>query len=79
MKKLQVLGTGCAKCQMLAENVAAAAKELGIEHELVKVTAVNEIASFGVMMTPALAVDGKVLFSGKAPSVEELKQILEGQ
>ena len=77
MKKLQVFGPGCAKCRDLAANVAAAAKELGIEHELVKVTAINDIAAAGVMMTPALAVDGKVLFSGKVPSVGELKKLLK--
>ena len=76
MKKVQVLGTGCPKCRKLAENAEAAAKALGIEYELVKVTDINEIVGFGVMMTPALAVDGRVLVSGKVPSVEELKGML---
>ena len=76
MKKIQILGTGCPKCKKLAENAEAAAKELGIEYQIEKVTDINEIMKFGVMMTPALAVDGKVKVVGKAVSVEELKEIL---
>lgn len=76
MKKLQILGTGCAKCQKLAENTRAAADELGIEYELVKVTDIKDIATFGVMMTPALAVDGTVKLVGKVPEPEELKKYL---
>ncbi len=76
MKKIQVLGTGCPKCKKFAENTEAAAKELGIDYELVKVTDINEIMSFGVMMTPALAVDGEIKLSGKVPSVEEIKEML---
>jgi small redox-active disulfide protein 2 len=76
MKKIQILGTGCPKCKKLAENAEAAAKELGIEHQIEKVTAINEIMRFGVMMTPALAIDGKVKIVGKVASVEELKEIL---
>ena len=76
MKKLQILGTGCPKCHKLAENVEAAAKALGIEYQLVKVTNINEIMKFGVMITPALAVDGKVKVSGKVPSPEEIKKLL---
>ena len=79
MKKLHILGTGCPKCKKLAENTEAAAKALGIEYDMVKVTDINEIMKFGVMMTPALAVDGKVKFSGKVPSVDELKKILEAK
>ena len=76
MVKLQILGTGCPKCNKLAENVEAAAKALGIEYELVKVTDINEIMSFGVMITPALAVDGRLAVVGKVPSVEDIKIIL---
>lgn len=76
MKKLQILGTGCPKCRKLAENARAAAEELGIEYELEKVTDINEIIGFGVMMTPALAVDGEVRLSGKAGSVDEIKGLL---
>ncbi len=76
MSKLQILGTGCPKCKALAENVEAAAKELGIEYELEKVTDINEIMKFGVMMTPALAVDGEVKVVGKVPPTEEIKEML---
>ena len=74
MKKIQILGTGCPKCKKLAEHAEAAAKELGIEYELVKVTDINEIMKFGVMMTPGLAVDGTVKSSGKVASSDEIKQ-----
>jgi small redox-active disulfide protein 2 len=74
--KIQILGTGCKKCQKLAENAEAAAQELQLDYELVKVTEMQEIAGFGVLMTPALAIDGQVKLSGKAPSVKELKRLL---
>ena len=77
MKKIQILGTGCPKCKKLAENAEAAARELGIEYELVKVTDINEIVNFGVMMTPALAVDGEVKSAGKVLSAEEVKGALD--
>lgn len=76
MIKIQVLGTGCPKCTKLAELADAAARELGVDYELVKVTDINEIMAFGVMMTPALAVDGQVKVTGKVPSAEELKGIM---
>jgi len=76
MKKLQILGTGCPKCKKLAENADAAAKALGIEYDVVKVTDINEIMKFGVMMTPALAVDGQVKVVGKVPSPDEIKKML---
>ncbi len=76
MKKLQILGTGCPKCKKLAEMTEAAAKQLGLEYELVKVTDINQITGFGVMMTPALAVDGKVKSVGKVPSVEDIKKLI---
>jgi len=76
MKKLQILGTGCPKCQKLAERTEQAAKELGIEYEIVKVTSIPEIMSFGVMMTPALAVDGVVKVAGRIPAVEEIKKMI---
>lgn len=77
MKKLQILGTGCPKCKKLADNTEAAVKELGVEYELEKVTDINQITSFGVMMTPALVVDGEVKLSGKVPSVAELKRVIQ--
>jgi small redox-active disulfide protein 2 len=74
--KIQILGTGCPKCKKLAAVAAAAASDLGLDHDLVKVTDINEITGFGVMMTPALAVDGEVKVAGKVPSVEEVKKML---
>ncbi len=76
MKKLQILGTGCPKCKKLAEITEAAAKDMGIEYEIEKVTDINEIMKFGVMMTPALAVDGSVKVVGKVPSPDEIKKML---
>jgi len=76
MKKLQILGTGCPKCKKLAANTEAAAKDLGIEYEIEKVTDINEIMNFGVMMTPALAIDGEVKVVGKVLSPEEIKKML---
>jgi len=76
MKKLQILGTGCPKCKKLAETTEQAAKEAGIEYELIKVTDINEIMNFGIMMTPALAVDGAVKAVGRVPSVEEIKKLI---
>lgn len=76
MKKLQILGTGCMKCNKLAEAAEEAAKSLGIEYQLEKVTDINQIMSFGVMMTPALVVDGEVKVVGKVPSPEEIKKML---
>ena len=76
MKQIAILGTGCPKCHKLAENTAAAVKALGLECEIRKVTEVTEIMTYGVMMTPALAVDGVVKVVGKVPNVEELKALL---
>lgn len=76
MKKLQILGTGCAKCKKLAEQTEEAAKSLGMEYQLEKVSDLQEIMKFGVMMTPALAVDGQVKVVGKVPSVDEIKKML---
>ena len=76
MKKLQILGTGCPKCKMLAELTETAAKDLSIEYEIEKVTDIIEIMKFGVMMTPALAVDGQVKVVGKVPSPDEIKKML---
>jgi small redox-active disulfide protein 2 len=76
MKKLQILGTGCPKCNDLAAKTEEAAKDLGIEYELVKVSDINDIMSFGVMMTPALAVDGEVKSTGKVPDLDEIKELI---
>ena len=76
MKTIQILGTGCAKCNRLAAAADAAARQIGIEYRLEKITDILRFAEFGVMLTPALAVDGKVLISGKVPSQDELKRML---
>ena len=74
--KLKILGTGCAKCKNLATATEQAAQALGVPYELEKITDLKQIMSFGVMVTPALVVDGKVKVSGKVPSVDELKKLL---
>lgn len=76
MKKIQILGTGCPKCKKLTENAEAAAKALGVEYTIEKVTGVNDIMKFGVMMTPALVVDGQVKVVGKVASPEEIQKML---
>jgi len=76
MKLLQVLGPGCPKCEQLSMNTAEAARQAGIEFRLEKVKDINAITSFGVMMTPALMVDGEVKSMGKILSVEEIKKML---
>ncbi len=75
--KIQILGTGCPKCKKLAENAETAAKGLGIEYSIEKVTQINDIMKMGVMMTPALAVDGKVKSSGKSLTVEQIQALLK--
>jgi small redox-active disulfide protein 2 len=74
--KIQILGTGCPKCKKLTETAEAAAKELGIEYELEKVTEIDKILAFGVMMTPGLVVNGEVKTVGKVPTIEEIKKML---
>lgn len=73
----QVMGPGCAKCNQLAENVESAATEVGVDYEIVKIADFNEMMKFGVMMTPALAIDGSVKCVGKVPSVDEIKAMLD--
>ena len=75
--KIQILGTGCPKCEQLAKATETAAKELGLDYNLEKITELEQIIAFGVMMTPALAIDGEVKFVGKIPTVKEIKKILE--
>ena len=76
MKKVQIYGTGCPKCQALATNVVAAARELDIEIELDKVTEIRDIAAAGVLMTPGLAIDGQIKSSGHLLSVHQVKKLL---
>jgi small redox-active disulfide protein 2 len=75
--KLQILGTGCAKCEALKQATEKAAQVLGVPYEIEKVTDLKQIMAFGVMTTPALVLDGKVKVSGKVPSVEEIKALLQ--
>lgn len=75
--KIQVLGTGCPKCQALEKNAKDAVAKLGLAAEVVKVSDLDEIMEMGVMMTPALAVDGEVKKVGKILTVEEIVSILE--
>jgi small redox-active disulfide protein 2 len=75
--KLQILGTGCAKCNALTQATKTAAQLLGLPYELEKVTDLKQIMAFGVMLTPALVVDGKVKVSGKVPAVDEIKTMLQ--
>ncbi|HOT47126.1 MAG TPA: thioredoxin family protein [Spirochaetota bacterium] len=77
MKKLEILGTGCPKCIKLEELTRKAASELGIEAEITKVKDINQIMNYGVMMTPALVVDGVVKVVGKVPSLEDIKKYLK--
>ncbi len=77
MKKIQILGTGCAKCQKLADNAKQAADNLGIDYDMEKVTDLNQIMGFGVMTTPGLVVDGKVLLTGKVPSPADIEKLLK--
>ncbi len=73
MKKLQILGTGCAKCHMLADHAEQAAKTLGLEYTIEKVTDIRDIVAFGVMTTPALVVDGEVKVAGRVPTADAIK------
>lgn len=74
--KIQILGSGCAKCYQLYQNAETAARELGLEFEMGKATSFQEIARMGVLTTPALAVDGKLKFAGKEGRPEEIRPLL---
>lgn len=74
--KIEILGTGCPKCTTLAANAEAAAKKLGVPYELSKVTAIKDIMQRGVMMTPAIAIDGQVKAAGKVLSEDEVTTLL---
>lgn len=75
--KIQILGTGCPKCKQLADHAQQAVDELGVEAQVEKVTNLNDILAFGVMVTPALVVDGQVKVTGKVPSVEDIKKLVQ--
>ena len=75
--EIQILGTGCPKCKQVEANAREAVKNLSIDATIEKITDINQIIDFGVTVTPALAVDGEVKFSGRIPSVEEIKDIIK--
>lgn len=77
--KIEIIGPGCARCEALAANAKAAADKLGIEYELCKVTDLNKMMNRGVMVTPALSVNGKMQVSGKVPSEAELTSLLTSE
>ena len=72
--KIKILGTGCPKCKKLSELVEEAVSELGVLVEIIKVTDINKIIDYGVMVTPALVIDGDVMVAGKIPEKEEIKR-----
>jgi len=76
VRTIAILGVGCPRCQAMAENAEAAARELGIELQMVRVTEIDEILQYDVLMTPALVLDGQVKVVGVVPSVEQVKQLL---
>ena len=76
MTKIHILGTGCPKCKKLTENAEKAANDLEGDYEIIKVTDINEIMKFGVMITPALTVENEVKSMGKVLSPEEIKKII---
>ncbi len=76
MRTLAILGVGCARCDALAENAEKAAQEMGLDYRLVRVSDVEKILEYDVLMTPALAIDGEVRIVGIVPSVEEIKRLL---
>ena len=76
MKDIEVLGTGCAKCKRLEKNVEKALKETGVKAKLIKVEDINKIIDRGIMMSPGLVIEGKVISTGKVPSVDEIKKRL---
>jgi len=77
--RIEVLGVGCPRCEALAANAEAAAKRLGIEYELVKVTDLARIAKYGVLVTPALVVDGRVRTSGTVAAENEIEEFLKSE
>jgi small redox-active disulfide protein 2 len=75
--KIQILGSGCAKCNQLKDNAETAARELGLAYEIEKITDFREIARMGALVTPALAIDGRLKLVGRVASPEELTPILQ--
>lgn len=77
MKKIEVLGTGCTKCKKLTKNVEKAVKQIGSKATVEKVENLDKIMEYGVMMTPALVVDGEVKVVGRVPGVDEIKKLIQ--
>lgn len=77
--KIEILGAGCPKCEKLAELAEQAVKELGIRAEIIKVTDIKEITNRGIMITPALSINGEIKCAGKIPNIEEIKNWLKTQ
>jgi small redox-active disulfide protein 2 len=77
MKKIEVLGMGCPKCNQLVQRTKDAVKDLGIEAQVTKVQDIKAITNYGVLVTPALAVDGVVKVAGKVPKLEEIKELIK--
>ena len=75
--KIEVLGMGCPKCKKTAANAEKAIKELGVDVEIVKIEKIDEIMKYGVMMTPALAIDGDVKIAGKIPNPKQIAQWIQ--
>jgi small redox-active disulfide protein 2 len=75
--KIEILGTGCPKCQKLYENAKEAVDKAGLEAEITKVTNLNDISSYGVMVTPALVISGTVKVAGRVPTVDEINEWLK--
>ncbi len=75
--KIQILGTGCSKCKLLTANAEKAVLELGLPVEVEKVTDIQEIMKFRILMTPGLAIDGKVKTAGRIPPPDEIKKMLQ--
>ncbi len=75
--KIQILGTGCSKCKKLYDNAEKAAKELELDFEMEKIDKIEDITDMGVLMTPALAIDGEVKATGRLLSSEEIKKLLK--
>ena len=75
--KIEVLGTGCPKCQKTFANTEKAVKELSVDVEIVKVDKIDDIVNYGVMMTPALAIDGEVKIAGKIPNPKQIAQWIQ--
>lgn len=76
MKEIKVLGPGCPKCRELMKQTELAVTELGLDCSVEKVTDIQQITSYGVIMTPALVVDGQVRVTGKVPSLDDIKNLI---